>query len=354
MTQIEKVRELLEKLNTDAALVTSDANRFYLSGFYGTAGYLLITKQSAYLITDSRYTSQAAIQAKDFEVICKAETDFSPVFAAAERENIKSIAYEDTEISVYLFSVLKKALPDTEFLPLGQQLSELRRFKSTDEVKKIKAALHLAESAFTHVLSKLHVGMKECEAAAEIENYMRRGGALKPSFDTICASGAYSAMPHHTASDKPLKKGDFLVMDYGCVLDGYCSDITRTVVIGKASERQREVYSAVLGAQREAERFIAPGKLAADIDKTARNVIAAAGFGKHFTHSLGHGVGIKIHESPTLSPSSKATLKAGDIVTIEPGIYIDGFGGVRIEDMAYIGNADAEILTTLPRELIEI
>ena len=354
MTQIKKVRKLLEKLNTDAALVTSDSNRLYLSGFYGTAGYLLITKQSAYLITDSRYTLQATAQAKDFEIICKAETDFSPVSAAAKRENIKSVAYEDTEISVYLFSVLKEVLPHTEFLPLGQQLSALRRFKTADEVKKIKASLALAESAFTHVLPKLHEGMKECEVAAEIENYMWCGGALKTSFDTICASGAYSAMPHHTASDKPLFTGDFLVMDYGCILDGYCSDITRTVVIGRASDRQREIYAAVLRAQRKAEQFVAPGKLAADIDKTARDVIAAAGFGNCFTHSLGHGVGLKIHESPTLSPSSKATLKEGDTVTIEPGIYIDGFGGVRIEDMAYIGDSGAEILTTLPRELIEV
>ncbi|MBO4896995.1 MAG: aminopeptidase P family protein [Clostridia bacterium] len=352
MSNLDKARKLINKTGADALLVTSHENRFYLSGFYGTAGYLLITKESAYLITDSRYTLQAKEQAKDFHVITKAETDFSPIAETAE--NIKSLLYEDTRMSVFTFSALKDALPKTELLPCGEKISHLRRSKTPAEVKKIKAALSLAESAFLYVLPKLHEGMKECEAAAEIENFMRRGGALKPSFDTICASGMFSAMPHHTASDKEIQKGDFLVMDYGCILDGYCSDITRTVVIGKADARQKEIYETVLKAQAKAEKEIAPDKRAADIDKTARDLIDSAGYGKNFTHSLGHGVGIEIHEFPNLSPKSEAVLGEGDIVTIEPGIYIEDFGGVRIEDMAYIGENRAEILTTLTKELIEI
>lgn len=354
MSNLDKSRKIINETGADALLITSHENRFYISGFYGTAGYLLITKDNAYLVTDSRYTLQAKEQAKDFEVITKAETDFSPIAETVSKENIKSIAFEDTKISVFTFSALKKALPKTELLPCGEKLTQLRRTKSADEVKKIKASLSLAEGAFLNILPKLHEGMNECEIAAEIENFMRRGGALKPSFDTICASGIFSAMPHHTASDKPLRNGDFLVMDYGCILDGYCSDITRTVIIGKAGERQREIYDTVLKAQAEAEKAIAPGRRAADIDKAARDEIDAAGFGKYFTHSLGHGVGIEIHELPNLSPRSEAVLTEGDIVTVEPGIYIDGLGGVRIEDMAYIGDTEAEILTTLPRELIEI
>ena len=354
MSNLIKAKGLLDKLNTDALLVASPENRLYISGFYGTAGYLLITKDSAYLVTDSRYTLQAAAQAKDFEVITKAETDFSPIAETVSKENIKSIAFEDTKMSVFTFSALKEVLPKTELLPCGEKISHLRRAKSPAEVKKIKAALSLAEGAFLNILPKLHEGIKECEVAAEIENFMRRGGALKPSFDTICASGIHSAMPHHTASDKELQKGDFLVMDYGCILDGYCSDLTRTVVIGKADARQKEIYETALKAQAKAEKEIAKDKRAADIDKAARDLIDKAGYGKYFTHSLGHGVGIEIHESPTLSPKSEAVLGEGDIVTVEPGIYIEGFGGVRIEDMAYIADAGAEILTTLSRELIEI
>ena len=350
--KLQKARNLLSRLKADALLITSFKNRYYLSGFSGSAGYLLITADRAVLITDGRYTVQAKKEAENFELIDGAETDYS--LAMPILKNARSVIFEDDELTVSSWNRLKKTYPDTEFIPGAADINNLRRAKTQDELKKIKAALSIADAAFSHIAKFIKRGMTENEVAAEIEYFMRKNGAAKTSFDTICASGAMSALPHHQASGKPLCEGDFLVMDYGCVFEGYCSDITRTVVIGKASSRHREIYETVLKAQLAAEKNLRAGLAARDADKAARDIIENAGFGKNFSHSLGHGVGIEIHELPNLSPKSPLTLSHGDVVTIEPGIYIEGFGGVRIEDMAYISENGAEILTSSPKELLEL
>ena len=233
-------------------LITSFKNRYYLSGFSGSAGYLLITADRAVLITDGRYTVQAKKEAENFELIDGAETDYS--LAMPILKNARIVIFEDDELTVSSWNRLKKTYPDTEFIPGAADINNLRRAKTQDELKKIKAALSIADAAFSHIARFIKRGMTENEIAAEIEYFMRKNGAAKTSFDTICASGAMSALPHHQASGKPLCEGDFLVMDYGCVFEGYCSDITRTVVIGKASSRHREIYETVLKAQLAAEK----------------------------------------------------------------------------------------------------
>ena len=354
MDKIRKLRELLLTLDCDAALLTSFPSRLYFSSFSGGDGYLFITKNSCYIVTDSRYTLQVHQESKSFALIEGADTNYELLKPITEKEDIKKIAFEDCEITVSSFNLLKTALPDAKFKPLGNMLREIRRTKNAVELKKIKASLALSEYALSKTLEKISAGMSETEVAAILEGYMRSEGAEKTSFDTICASGIRSALPHGMASGKIIEKGDFLTLDFGCVLDGYCSDITRTFVIGSITDYQKEIYSIVLKAQLQAEKVIVSGILAKEADATARNIINSHGYGKKFGHSLGHGVGLEIHELPNLSPRSTATLCPGDVVTVEPGIYIENFGGVRIEDMVYIGEKNAEILTKFPKELIII
>ena len=354
MSKIEKLCSLCKSRGFDAALITSPHSRFYFSGFTGGDGYLFITKKAQYIITDSRYTLQAQNECKDFVLIEGADTDFSLLKPIVKNEGIKKIAFEDTDLTFSKYNLLSEALPEAEKIPLCGSMRELRREKETEELEKIKASLALAEYALSKTIERISAGMTECEVAAILESYMRSGGAQRVSFDTICASGVRGALPHGTATDKPLEKGEFLTLDFGCILNGYCSDITRTFAIGNVNERQKEIYDIVLKAQLRAEKLIKSGLSAKEADAAARDVINAHGYGTAFTHSLGHGVGLEIHEFPNLSPKSSAVLSKGDVVTVEPGIYIENFGGVRIEDMVYISDEHAEILTKFPKELIII
>lgn len=352
MRRIESLRQKMLKSGCDGAVLTSFPSIFYFSGFSSSDAYLFITQESLYIITDSRYTLQANEECKYFTLIDGSCANYDLLKPIAEKENVKTVFFEDEDISVSSFTMLKQALQGREFIPLKNALTEIRRTKSKDEVEKIRESLKLSEYALSNTIDKISPGMSETEVAAILESYMRKEGAVKTSFDTICASGIRSAYPHGTASDKKIMKGNFLTLDFGCVLDGYCSDITRTFVIGNPSEKQKEIYNTVLSAQLAAENFIKTGVLARDVDSVARSIINSKGYGKNFGHSLGHGVGIEIHELPNLSPKSKSVLSDGDIVTVEPGIYIENFGGVRIEDMVCIKDSSAEILTKFPKELI--
>lgn len=352
--RIEKLRDLLKEKGAGGAIITSHQNRFYYSGFTGTAGYLVITADSQYIVTDTRYTIQAKEQAKGFCLICAPETDYLKIAKTAVDEGITSFCYEDEALSVSAFTQMKSLLKGIELIPFQSSITQQRAVKDAEEVKSIREAIRLADEAFLYTVSHIKAGMRETEVASIIEGYMRKNGALGPSFDTIAASGVRSALPHGTATVAEIKTGDFLVMDYGCVLDGYCSDITRTVVIGIADEKQKEIYDTVENALLMGEMALMPSAKCADVDKKSRDLIKEAGYGEYFTHSLGHGVGIDIHEMPTLSPKSERILMPGNVVTVEPGIYIENFGGVRIEDMALITQKGAEILTNSTRELIYI
>lgn len=332
-----------------AVLIHGFANVFYYSGFTSEDAYLLITRDKRYIITDSRYFVQAELEAPDFTLV-DIRRGWGEIFKLLSEDTVK---FTDDAFTVREYNTIK-GIAAKSFVTAQGEIDFPRRNKDASEIMLIKEAEAIGDSAFSYILPKLRVGMTELQVAAEIEAFMRREGATKTSFDTICASGVRSCMPHGVATDKPIEKGDFLTMDFGCVYKGYCSDMTRTVVFGEPTRKQREVYDTVLQAQNEVLENLAVGMACADVDTIARKVITEAGYGDNFTHALGHSVGIDIHESPVFSPKSKDKLEIGNVLSVEPGIYIDGEFGVRIEDLVAVTEDGIINLTTSPKELIII
>lgn len=342
MNRVENLRKTLN--HDEAVYISGYANIFYYSGFTSSDARLIITPKESILLTDSRYTVQAQEQAPDFTL--KDINDLDII----KKLEIKKLGFEEDHLTVKEFAKINKY--SLELFPSQQKISSQREIKDSEEIKRISEAERLGDEAFSYILDCIKPGMSEKEVAFLIENFLRKNGAQKLSFETIAASGVRSSMPHGVVSDKIIEKGDFLTLDFGCVLDGYCSDMTRTVAIGEVNQKQKEIYDIVLAAQIAACEFIAEGKTCAEVDYVARKIIEDSGYGECFGHSLGHGVGIEVHEEPRLSPKSTQILKKGHAVTIEPGIYIDGFGGVRIEDLVIIGEKNTVNLTKSPKELI--
>lgn len=340
--------DILRKNLTAGActVISSAANVFYYSGFTSEDAVLIIAPDRQIIVTDTRYTVQARAEAPGFELY-----DNETVAEVLKTLNLDIAGFEEDYVTVKQLARLQKS--GKKLIPMQNAISAPRRYKSAEEIEKIRRAEELGDAAFSYLLKDLHVGMTELEAALILETFMRKNGAKKTSFDTIAASGVRSSMPHGIATDKVIEKGDFVTFDFGCVLDGYCSDMTRTVVMGQCSDRQREVYNTVLKAQTAALDAIKIGASCAEIDKAARDVISAAGYGDCFGHSLGHSVGIEIHEAPGFSTKSTDVVQEGNVITVEPGIYIDGFGGVRIEDVVAIGE-NVQNLTKSCKDLMII
>lgn len=334
----------------DAVLITNELNIRYLGGVDYTDGFLLISREKAYLFADSRYIEVARRDAaRGFEVALlnrgRAELirEYMP--------DIRVLGYEERTVVCSELSAYKNKLPNIEFRVTGAIVEGLRNIKDETEKESTVKAQRIAEMAFDHILDCISPDMTECDLALELEYFMRKNGADGIAFDTIAASGATSSMPHAVPRRVKLEKG-FLTMDFGAKYNGYCSDMTRTVCIGQPTDEMKKVYNTVLSAQKAALDMIAEGVRNADADKGARDIIASAGYGACFGHSLGHGVGLYIHEGISLSPRSDGTLKIGNIVTVEPGIYLEGRFGVRIEDMVYVTGNGCENLTLAPKELI--
>lgn len=348
----KRIKKLLGLMaDNEAVLISSRPNIFYYSGFTSEDAYLLISHEKQILITDSRYTVQAHEQSLDFE-ITDIKTGFENIFSKIDAE---SIGCEEEYLTVSEYKKFwKKMGQKKEFENFQKIVNEPRRIKEAEEIKKISEAERIGDEAFEYILPRIKAGRTEREIAMELEFFMRQQGASGLSFETISASGKRSAMPHGTASGKVIENGDFLTLDFGCVFEGYCSDMTRTVVVGRADERQKEIYNTVLLAQETALDALESGKMCSDIDAVARKVITDAGYGDNFGHGLGHSVGIEIHEMPSLSPKCKDIIRDGNVLTVEPGIYIEGFGGVRIEDLVVMENGRAKNLTNSPKELMEI
>ena len=349
--------DYLAKTGADLLLLTEPNSLRYVSGFSGGEGMVLIGKEGkCVLCTDSRYTTQASHESPGFEIReMNAAHPYPALLAEFCREmDAGSICYEDGYMTCRSFAAYRKALPEVEFVGAGNDLVKLREIKTKEEIELLAVAEQIGCDAFAHVVSVLRPGMTELAAAAEIEGFMKRAGAEQTSFTTIVASGVRSAMPHGEASEKMIESGDFVTMDFGCVYHGYCSDMTRTVVAGKASGKQREIYETVLLAQKTGLTAVRPGVVCSEADAASREVIEGAGYGEFFGHGLGHGVGLHIHEEPRLSPRDQTVLAEGMIVTVEPGIYIPGFGGVRIEDMVAVTADGIRNLTASPKELIEL
>ncbi|MDY3929634.1 MAG: aminopeptidase P family protein [Clostridia bacterium] len=345
MNRCDKLRKLFS--DDEIIYISSYPNVFYYSNFTSEDAFLVITKERQILFTDSRYTIQAHLQAPDYEII-----DISERNKTIKELKEEVLCYEEDNITVKQYETLKTL--NKTLKPYTSVIKKPRTVKDKYELLKIAKAEQLGDEAFSYILNRISPGRSEREIALELEFFMRKNGADALSFETICASGIRSAMPHGTASDKIIEKGDLLTMDFGCILDGYCSDMTRTVIVGQADERQKEIYDIVLKAQLAALEVLKAGVKCSDADMAARKVITDSGYGKNFGHSTGHSVGIEIHELPVLSAKSTDILETGNVVTVEPGIYIEGFGGVRIEDLVQITSEKAVNLTKSEKKLLII
>ena len=347
--RIEKLRNTLK--DNEAVYISGYPNIFYYSGFTSPDARLIISHNEQIILTDSRYTIQAKEQAPDFELM-----DISKRYKSAfERIGNVNLGFEGEMLTVKELEKIKSVITQNQSIEdMQEKINAPRKIKDSEEIKKIAQAEQIGDEAFSYVLNKIHTGMSEKEIALELEFFMKKAGASALSFETVAASGARSAMPHGTVSDKLIQNGDFLTLDFGCIFEGYCSDMTRTVVLGKAQEWQKEIYDVVLKAQQDALKAITAGKKCSDIDKIARDIITDAGYGENFGHGLGHSVGIEIHEMPSLSPKCNEIITDGHVLTVEPGIYIEGRGGVRIEDLIVVENSKPKNLTSSRKELIEI
>lgn len=351
---------IIEKLKlpegADCAFITSDINRRYFTGMKSSAGLLLIFKDSAYLLIDFRYIEKARNTVKNCEVI--EQNDLKEQIAALmKRHNAHTIAVESADMTLKQMAFYEKKFPEFEFIK-GNELSDnifkLRTVKTDDEIEKIKTAQKIAEKAFDEVLNFIRPGASEREISLCLDEYMLRNGAEALSFETIALTGKNTSMPHGVPSECIVKSGDLVLMDFGAVYDGYHSDMTRTVCVGKSTERIEKVYGIVLEAQLKALDTVRAGITGEELDKSARDVIKAAGFGKAFGHSLGHGVGMEIHEFPTASEKSETILEKNMVVTIEPGIYLPEEFGVRIEDFVAVTENSCDNLTKCPKNLITL
>lgn len=346
--------EFINKLpkNVDGALIVSPESRRYFTGFNASDGFLFITKIGSVFLTDSRYIEAA----KNKIICCEVEEQKGKLMDYAKRFNCKVLAVEADRLTVTQLKNLRKALHGIKLTTVATDkiIDSFRAVKNEAEIENICKAQRIAEAAFDHILSFIKVGVTEKEVALELDHYMLSHGADGLSFETIAISGANTSKPHGVPTDKKIEHGDFVTMDYGAVVNGYHSDMTRTVAVGAASDEQKKIYKIVFEAQLAVLRVLKNGVKCSDADKAARDVITEAGYGEYFRHSTGHGVGIEIHEKPFVSPKSTAMLRSGNVVTDEPGIYIPGKFGVRIEDMALITENGCKNLTKAPKELIII
>lgn len=347
--------KLLEELNVQAILIQNPHNFTFFSNLFAE-GFVYISREKSVIITDGRYTEAAqAGKGADFSVIeYSAKKPLSDILnELIKKDGVKRLGFEDTYVSVATFEKFKKMLEGVEFCPVGNKINFLRKIKSPEETENIRKAEAIGDKAFSEILKVLKPGISEREVAMEIDYLMRKFGASGNSFDTIVASGKNSSMPHALFTDKKLMEGDFVTMDFGCIYNGYCSDMTRTVAIGKIDDEKRKVYEVVLNAQMTVLNALKEGVSPVEMHMLAANTMGE--FSKYFTHGLGHGVGLEIHEWPRLSPSETDKMLCENmVVTVEPGIYIPGKFGVRIEDLVVIKKDGIDNLTGSPKNLMEI
>lgn len=349
MSALDRLRAYLEQEKVDGIFIKGDSSIRYFTGFTGGESLLYVDKERAVIITDSRYTLQVKQQAPECELV-EHQHGFWP--EAAKLPGSCNLALDGDYFSYTEECALAGALPQATWKNLN--LVGLRAVKTDEEMKSIRKAVAISDEAFLQLLPHIRAGRKESDLAAELEYNMRKLGSTKPSFETICASGKRSALPHGVASEKVVEDGDFVTFDFGATYNGYCSDITRTVVIGKAAPWQKEIYDIVLNANLLGEKTLKAGLTGIQVDKAVRDYITGKGYGPNFGHGLGHGVGLDIHEKPVLNRANDQPLPAGAVVTIEPGIYLPDQGGLRIEDTCLVTENGCERLTSVPKELVEL
>ena len=352
--RIKDAFSLLKKNKIDCLLVTNLSHVRYLTGYSGSNGMVLLLPPRAYFFTDFRYKVQAQKEVKNCVIVLAEQSLAAELPKIAGLKKKARIGIESEFVTLSLHDKLRDILPSALFKPTEKLIESQSIVKDIDEIKKIKKAVKISEKAYKDTIKMIKPGVREKDIALELEYAMLSHGAESSAFDIIVASGQRSSMPHGIASDKKIKKGDFITIDFGCFFQGYASDITRTVVLGKASKKQKEIYDIVLEAQTEACKAVKPGLACSRLDGVAREIIMKAGYGDNFGHGLGHGIGLIVHDLPQINTRSSDTLETNMVFTIEPGIYISNWGGVRIEDDVVVTETGGQILSKLPKELIEI
>ncbi len=348
--RLDRLVARLGERELDGVLISAPENRQYMSGFTGSAGYLFIANGHAVLVTDSRYTEQAANQAPDYEVV-QVRGGWDWLLELVRSTGVRRLGFESQNMTVATYNNLIDALKEDDaaskvsLIAASGLAEEQRVVKDGSELEELQRAINASDAAMEAVCPNIREGMTEREVAWRMEMTMRDFGADSISFDTIVAAGPNGAMAHHRPSDREIQAGEPIVIDMGARVDGYCSDITRTVLVGEPDEMFRKIYDIVLGAQLTAIHTVKPGMTGEDCDGLSRDVIAEAGYGDNFGHSLGHGVGLAVHENPRVSPRSNDPLEPDMVFTVEPGIYISGWGGVRIEDIVVLGEQGATPLS---------
>jgi len=353
MEKLTKLRKGLEKNNLDGMLITSPINRRYVTGFTGTAGVAIVTGTDARFITDFRYTEQATAQAKGFQIVEHKKLMIEEIKNQLKEMNVKRLGFEQDHVTFSQYETYKEQL-EVELMPISGLIEEIRLIKTEDELTIMKKAAKIVDDAFEHIQKYIKPGVKEIDIANELEFFMRREGATSSSFDTIVASGWRSALPHGVASTKEIASGELVTLDYGALYNGYCSDTTRTLAVGEIDSQLKEIYDIVLEANKRGVEQIKPGITGKEADAITRDFITEKGYGEKFGHSTGHGLGLEVHEAPALSSRSEKRLEPGMVVTVEPGIYVAGLGGCRIEDDIVITETGNERLTYATKELIQL
>ncbi len=335
----------------EGVLITSPENVRYLCGFTGSEGSILLSRESGFFLTDGRYYAQAEKEVQNLTVIIFKQK-IKELTSLVKRLQIKELAFESNHITVSFFSSLEENLHHVRLLPCSDKIQVLRAVKDEEEISMLKEAAAVAAEILQSKLELIQPGVSEIEIAAAIEYAMKQNNTSGPAFRTIVASGSRSALPHGVASDKIINKGDFVTVDYGVLYKGYCSDETCTFVVGKPDSRQKKIYRTVKDAHDYAIEALSHGKLLKQVDAAARDHITMEGFGKYFSHGTGHGIGLNVHEPPAVSARSKDKTLKGMVLTIEPGIYIPDWGGVRIEDTVLVTETGCEVITKMDKKLI--
>lgn len=358
-TRIAELRKALVANKLDGLLITGSTNRRYMSGFTGSAGSLFISGNEALLLTDFRYIQQANEEAPDYDIV-RYDDVYATLGQMLSTRSGQRIGFEADKVRVSQMESMEKAVSRNgsravEWVGTRDVVEQIRGIKTAVELDLLQKAIDIADDCFEHIVGYMKPGVTEREVAWQMEIFMREQGASALSFPSIVASGVNGALPHARPSDKPLAPGEFVTLDFGCVWEGYNSDMTRTVFVGEPTERDLAVYDLVLTAQKAGVAAVKPGVVAKDVDKVARDIIADAGYGDNFGHGLGHGIGMDVHEEfPRLSPRGEVVLKPGMVASVEPGVYVPDWGGIRIEDLVVVTEDGVRVLTKSPKHLITI
>jgi len=350
--RIKKIWSKLKNRKIDAFFINSANDIRYITGFTGNDALLLLTKEKGYLFVDSRYTNQADKECKETKII-ESKEKIKDVLSFSHKINIKNIAFEPQKVTVAQYRELNR---DTglKLNPLSNIIEKIRSIKEREEIKLLKITANISSKSFLNVIKEINAGKKEREIAMLLEFQIRRNGAESLPFPLIVASGKRGALPHGVASEKKVKKGEFITIDFGATYQGYCSDETCTLIVGKPSKKQKDIYQVVKDAHDKAINMVKPGIKIHQIDSAARSLIEKEGLGKYFRHGTGHGVGLSVHEEPRIESKKGDIVEVGMVFTIEPGVYIPGWGGVRIEDTVLVTRQGCEPISYVPKDLYYI